>query len=1148
MRFDWSPGLVVAGGRCFFGSSADHKIYAIDAATGEGIWEFFTGGPVRLAPAVWNGRVYAVSDDGCLYCLSANDGRLLWKIRAGDEVDRLIGNGRIVSRWAARGGAAIRDGIVYFGAGNWAMEGVYIYAVDAVSGKVVWVNDDCGNLNIEQPHMGAMSEGGVIAQGYLAVTGDKLYVATGRSVPAVFDRRTGRFLYFHHSRYGGKTPKALGGWGITATDEVFFNSGTAFDAVTGLKHHVIGTSKWWEEATYFGFEEGWHGEGVRGANKIVCVTPDSFIRSEGAAIHGSALTRTTYRDSREAEAYFYTARAESSLGDDPATLRPRVEPKRRIELITGAPVMDDKWSIDTGLEGQIESLVVAGDTIVAGSEGVIAVIDKGSGKVTRRMSVDGTVYSLAVADGRLYASTDKGTIYCFVKRATQTKSTAAKPAEPTVIEPAGKVSPYKGSAMEGKADRIIEKVGVTQGYAVDLDCGDGELAYYLAQKTDLYIIALSTDDRMIAKARRLLDRAGVYGSRVQVLKREKDDTYLPDYFANLIVSSGGQVACKAEIRRIQRPYGGVVCIGNAEGLTADIRGELPGAGSWTHPLADPGNTLNSGDKIAKAPLGLLWYEDETLVRIDRHGKNPASLFYEGVMVQLGRDAIKAVDAYNGTELWQVDLPGVLAGMTGGSGVGATASGNVYCANDGVVYVAYEDRCVRLDVFTGEAFRSFRLPIAKDGSGTWGCLAVTDGVLIGTIANEKQVVRSQHGDGGPQNQVPMERMYVESRLIFALDAKTGRPKWSYKPVHSIRNNSIAIGNGRVYFIDRPVAEVDGILKTEIALRRRNNKPVPEHPTGKLIAKNLKTGKTLWSDSDDVYGTTMAYSSEHDILIMSYNNVGRALPSESGPDGARAYRGETGKRIWDDPKIKMGRAPMIGRTLWSYTACDILTGRPRLEKGAASGPEWRMKGKGIGCGVWVGAENILLRRSGTLGYYDLIRDTGWIDNYGGLRSGCWINTLPVGGIVLVPDDTQGCRCSYQNVATVALINRGVRGPDIMPLSGEKFKIRTSVGREVVFAGALRLEITHDEDGAEARYTTDGSFATERSRLYKGPITIADTTAVAASIFRDGKKLAVRGPVVFLKLSEGEYDSFERIGQEVNELNEKEKLEKLIRSAQE
>ncbi|MBN2451644.1 MAG: PQQ-binding-like beta-propeller repeat protein, partial [Lentisphaeria bacterium] len=63
MPFDRAMHPVVAGGRVFFGSSVDCKVYALDAATGGELWQFFCEGPVRFAPAVAGDRVFVVSDD-----------------------------------------------------------------------------------------------------------------------------------------------------------------------------------------------------------------------------------------------------------------------------------------------------------------------------------------------------------------------------------------------------------------------------------------------------------------------------------------------------------------------------------------------------------------------------------------------------------------------------------------------------------------------------------------------------------------------------------------------------------------------------------------------------------------------------------------------------------------------------------------------------------------------------------------------------------------------------------------------------------------------------------------------------------------------------------------------------------------------------
>jgi hypothetical protein len=67
-----------------------------------------------------------------------------------------------------------------------------------------------------------------------------------------------------------------------------------------------------------------------------------------------------------------------------------------------------------------------------------------------------------------------------------------------------------------------------------------------------------------------------------------------------------------------------------------------------------------------------------------------------------------------------------------------------------------------------------------------------------------------------------------------------------------------------------------------------------------------------------------------------------------------------------------------------------------------------------------------RSATLGYLDLSGDYG-TENYGGIRPGCWINVLPAGGLVLMPDATDRCTCSYLIKASIALQPYGTRSSE-------------------------------------------------------------------------------------------------------------------------
>ncbi len=186
--FDYAYETIVASGRVFFGSSADHKVYALDLKTGQTAWEYFTEGPVRFAPACDSGRLFVASDDGYLHCLQADSGKLLWRFRGGPSDEKMIGNGRVISRWPLRSGVAVQDGIVYCAAGMWPNEGIFVYALRAADGQILWKNDTCGSQYIQQPHPPSTAVTGVSPQGNLGLSPDRLFIPTGRSTPAVFER------------------------------------------------------------------------------------------------------------------------------------------------------------------------------------------------------------------------------------------------------------------------------------------------------------------------------------------------------------------------------------------------------------------------------------------------------------------------------------------------------------------------------------------------------------------------------------------------------------------------------------------------------------------------------------------------------------------------------------------------------------------------------------------------------------------------------------------------------------------------------------------------------------------------------------------------------------------------------------------------
>ncbi|MFH0769659.1 MAG: PQQ-binding-like beta-propeller repeat protein, partial [Chloroflexota bacterium] len=52
-----------------FVGSEDNHLYAVNAITGEEIWNISTGGKVTSSPALADGIVYIGSDDGNLYAI-----------------------------------------------------------------------------------------------------------------------------------------------------------------------------------------------------------------------------------------------------------------------------------------------------------------------------------------------------------------------------------------------------------------------------------------------------------------------------------------------------------------------------------------------------------------------------------------------------------------------------------------------------------------------------------------------------------------------------------------------------------------------------------------------------------------------------------------------------------------------------------------------------------------------------------------------------------------------------------------------------------------------------------------------------------------------------------------------------------------------
>jgi outer membrane protein assembly factor BamB len=208
-NFDRSFDVAVVGNYAYFGSSDSGAVTCLNTADGSEVWTYFTGGPVRFAPFVDSGKVYVGSDDGYVYCLNATNGSLVWSQRAGPTDEMMWSNQQMSSVWAVRTGVVVAGGYVYWSAGIWPAEGMYLCRRDAATGTGGWTQTP-----VHPP------------QGYLLASASRLYMPCGKTFPAVYTSSSGA-LEGVFSTYTGSG----GCWCLLTPDETHLWYGPHYGTV-----------------------------------------------------------------------------------------------------------------------------------------------------------------------------------------------------------------------------------------------------------------------------------------------------------------------------------------------------------------------------------------------------------------------------------------------------------------------------------------------------------------------------------------------------------------------------------------------------------------------------------------------------------------------------------------------------------------------------------------------------------------------------------------------------------------------------------------------------------------------------------------------------------------------------------------------------
>ena len=1063
MHIDNALRVAVADGRVYFGCPVTNRVYALDAASGKVLWTFSAEGPVRFAPTFHDERIYFGSDDGHVYCLDARNGSLVWKYRAGPSDEKVIGNGRMISLWPIRTGVLVDDGVAYLTAGVFPYEGIYLCALRAEDGAVIWKNDTISDQVYE------LEFGGISPHGYLVASTDILYVPSGRAMPAAFDRQTGEFLFY--TSPGGHRG---GVWALLDDDQLI--AGTVFSESQGMTEFPTKIAYDAKTGTQRADAFAWF-PGIE-----IVPTHDVLYVLTQAGIY--AVSRIEYARSMKEGAPWINER--KTLDRKLASLRRSIansaEHNEKVELQIDE--VTKRLAVVKAKEDQLKrsclrwhyagkgllALIMAGDMLYAGGEGVVVGVDAQTGKQLWRETVPGNAVGLAASDGRLVVSTDKGPILCFGGKEVAT----AAEIKTTIIPDPYPQDEY-AETYRLAAQRVLRDSGVTKGYCLVLDCNTGRLAFELAKNSELQVVGLESDPRKLEIARERLETAGLLGSRVIV--EPWDITDLPLYFANLVVSDeailSGTRTSKESVSRVLRPCGGVsMTCGlpdrnepNERAWDTFVRPKLEGAASWRQLYANPHNSACSEDALVKGPLGVLWFgEPGPQEMVDRHARTDSPVSINGRLFIEGEELVRAYDAYNGTFLWETTLPGAVRARVDVDG------GNL-SLTEAFLYVAAKDMCYRLDNATGRIVDRYSMPATTDGSyRRWGYVCCSQGMLLGT---QSLPLREEYAAQYKSEQAPIpldvRRGYqragthwrtmtdfpswgsqasptgaitstiMTGDAVFALDVDTAKPLWVHRG-KGIAAITVTTVDDTVFFGEcEPTAaeRATAIEERQRLVGQGIYRPDIEAEIGSeesdvrvVVALDKATGTIRWKKPIDLTGCggTKMGSAYADGLVLFFGHFSNHdqrffLGNKLTWRRITALDAQTGQVVWSRPLNYLRRPVIIGdKIIIEPRACHLRTGEIINRSHPVTGEQvpWEFLRPGHSCGVTSASADTLFYRSYCGAIYEMNEDKG-ISLFGAVRMGCWLDIIAANGLTLMPEASSGCTCSYPLRCSVALVNK-------------------------------------------------------------------------------------------------------------------------------
>ncbi len=358
-----------------------------------------------------------------------------------------------------------------------------------------------------------------------------------------------------------------------------------------------------------------------------------------------------------------------------------------------------------------------------------------------------------------------------------------------------------------RVQEVIDAVGANHGICVLVGETAEGLAHDLARDSELLIYTQVTRAKELELARHRIGEEGYYGNRI-VLGLGTDRLHLADNVADVAVVLAqpplaiGELPplprpSEAEILRVVRPGGKILFPDKTV-----IKPFPKGVDDWTHPYHGPDNNPQSSDSVIVAPYLTQFLAEPRYAPLPQVAVASAGRVFKA----FGHVAFKereepflnklvAFNGYNGTILWQRDLP-----------EGVMIHRNTMVATPAALYIGDNKSCKVIEATTGKLLDEIIPPEESAGGTYWKWMAIEGDVLYAMMGEQEQADATKrwksdkHGwpwDPISEGWNQPENPWGFGRNVLAIDLKTRKVLWSHREEGPMDGRAVCMSHGRIY---------------------------------------------------------------------------------------------------------------------------------------------------------------------------------------------------------------------------------------------------------------------------------------------------------------------------------------------------------------